>query len=108
MSDDQQPTDANIKSFWDKITGSVKYLWENDKIFLVLFGVLIAAAKIVSLIMDFLAYQSKKEVDSAVKQDAALKAQEDSAKAQADALVKKANSLPGQEKPVDENWDKKK
>lgn len=105
MSD---PTDANVKSFWDKITGDVKYLWDNDKIFLVIFGVLIAAAKITSLLMDFYAYQSKKEVDSAVKQDTVLKAQEDAAKSAAAALVKQADSLPSQEKPVDENWDKKK
>lgn len=105
MSD---PTDANVKTFWQKVTGDVTYLWENDKIFLVVFGVLILVAKGSSLIIDLLAYRSKQEVDSATKQDAVLKAQEDAHKAAANALVKQADALPSQEKPVDENWDKKK
>lgn len=102
------PTDANVKTFWQKITGDVTYLWENDKIFLIVFGVLILAAKFSNLIIDFLAFQSKKEVDSTIKQDSALKAQEDAAKSAANALVKKANDLPAQQTPVDDNWDKKK
>lgn len=102
------PTDVNVKTFWQKVTGDVKYLWDNDKIFLVVFGVLILFAKGSNLVIDFLAFRSKQEVDSATKQDAALKAQEDAAKEQADDLVKKANSLPSQQQPVDENWDKKK
>ena len=106
MSD---PTDANVKSFYEKITGSVKYLWENDKIFLIVFGVIILIAKFSSVIIEFLAFQSKQAVDDAVKQDEKLKAQEDAHKALANALVKQANELPSQQKPVtDENWDKKK
>lgn len=106
MSEDL--SDKAVLSFTDKLKADVSYLWANNRIFLIVFGVLIVLAKGTSLLMDFLAYRSKQEVDSATKEDGVLKAQEDAAKAKANDLVKQGDALPSQEKPVDENWDKKK
>lgn len=101
-------SDKTVLSFGEKLKADVSYLWANNRIFLIGFGVLIILAKGASLLMDFLAWRSKQLVDSTVKQDDVLKKQEDAAKSQADALVKRANELPSQEKPVSEDWNKKK
>lgn len=107
------PTKARVQSalsaLWTRLTADLEYLWANDKIFLVIFGVLILIAKGSSSIISLLAGLSKEEVNAATKQNAVLQAEENAANAQANTLVDTANSLPGQEKPVtDPNWDKKK
>lgn len=97
-----------FKSLWARLNTDLQYLWTNDKIFLVVFGVFIVLAKGSSLLIDLLANLSKSEVNAANKQDATLRAEETKNNNEANALIDQANALPGQEKPVDENWDKKK
>ena len=86
----------------------IKDLWGKYGIFFVLIGILLLVAKFNDVIMDLLGWSSKKDLQKAEKTDAELKAQEDAANQQADALVKKANDLPSQEGKVDENWNQKK
>jgi hypothetical protein len=96
------------QTLWTRINTDVKTLWAKDRVFLIIFGVLILMAKASSLLMAFYSAKAKAELNAAVKQDASLKAQETAANNQADALVKEADALPSQEAPVDANWDKKK
>jgi hypothetical protein len=83
-------------------------MWENDRIFLFIFGVLVVIAKGSSIMISLLAAKSKIEVASATKVSDILKAQEAADNAAADALVKQANDLPSQQKPVADDWFKKK
>jgi hypothetical protein len=102
------PTDAQVLTFGQKIKADIGYLWDHEKIFLVIFGVLILAGKFTSMLMDYIAYSSKKTLDKAVQQDGQLKKEEDAANNQANALVDEAKKLPSQEAPVTEDWYKKK
>jgi hypothetical protein len=105
------PTDQDIANFfkglWARAQADFKYLWDNDRIFLVIFGVLVVVAKGASLMISFLAAKSKAEVAVATAESNILQAQETAANQQADALVKQANDLPATQTPVDANWDKK-
>jgi hypothetical protein len=98
---------AALNTIWATLNADIKSLWNNNKIFVIAFGVLIVLAKGTSWLINFYVNLSKAEVDNATKQDAALKSQEDAANSQANALVNQANNLPSQNKPVDANWDKK-
>ena len=81
------PTDQNIKDFfksiWARTQADFKYLWDNDRIFLVIFGVLVVIAKGSSLIISFLAAKSKAEVAVATAESNVLQAQENAANQQA-------------------------
>ncbi len=95
-------------SFSDKLSSGIGYLWKNDKIFLIVFGVLIILAKITSLFMDLLATSSRKDVEKTQAQDSVLKAKEDSYKSQADSLQKDAENLANTKTNVKEDWNVKK
>jgi len=87
-------------------------MWQKVKDHLAVIGavlllVVVVLAKYSSFMISLLTAKSKAEVDSATKQDAALKAQEQSDNAKADALVKEVAALPSLENPVPEDWDKK-
>ena len=106
------PTLQDVKDalsvFYARLTADLKFMLSNDRIFLVIFGVLILVIKGASVMANILIFKSKAEVAVANKENAVLQAQENAANNQANALIKDANALPGQEKPVDGNWDKKK
>ncbi len=70
--------------------------------------VLIMVAKYSSFMIDFLTKKSKAEVDAATKQAAFLKAQEDQDNLEANALIKRANELSAEQKPVQDDWYKAK
>lgn len=102
------PSDEQIKGFGASMVSSVKELWGKYSIFFIIVGALLLIAKFGDLIISFLTWLSKRQVENAQKQDAALKQQEDAANKQANDLIKKADELPSQQGPVDENWNKKK
>lgn len=106
------PTLQDVKNtlltIQSNVSAVIKPLWDKYGIFFIVFGVLLLVAKGANLIIDFLSWRSKQELDSAKKQDASLSAEETKYNNQANQLIDKANSLPSQEKPVDENWDRKK
>jgi hypothetical protein len=85
----------------------VKDLWAKYGILFVLIGLGLAILKFNDAIMDVLGWSSKKDLQSTMKTDAQLKAQEDATNNQADVLVKDAEELPGKEGAVDDDWDKK-
>ena len=85
----------------------IKGLWSKYGILFILVGLGLLVAKFGDIAMSLLASLSKKELQDAQKTDTQLKAQENAANQQADALVKKADELPSQEGKVDDDWDKK-
>jgi len=92
--------------FFQKIVGFFRYLFGEGRIilFLAAAGVLIVefGNKALSSILS----KDKKLVDETTQKNAELQAKEDSANQQADALVQKADALPGQEQPVTDDWYK--
>jgi hypothetical protein len=103
-----QDVKSALSLFWTRLQADLKFMWANDRVFLFIFGVLIVIAKGSSIMIGLLAAKSKAEVTVASKESAVLKAQEDADNAKADALVKQANDLPSQQKPVADDWYKKK
>lgn len=97
---------AFAKSMWD---GCLSYLGKVASPVLyvgVLAGIVFLIAKYKDIMIGYLTWSSKQEVNSATKEDAVLKTKEDSDDAQADKLVADANQLSNQ--GADPNWYKKK
>jgi hypothetical protein len=103
-----QDVKSALSLFWARLQADLKFMWANDRIFLFIFGVLVLIAKGSSLMISLLAAKSKAEVTAATAASNILQAQENADNAQADALVKQSNDLPSQEKPVADDWYKKK
>lgn len=99
---------ADTPSFGDKLQMDFKDLWNNHKVFFVVFGLLVLIVKFREVLINILISSAKKTMEEAKKEDANLSSQENQAKADADALVKKAQEEPSKEQPVDADWFKKK
>ena len=100
--------DSRIKDFFAKMEQDLKDLWVNNKIFVILFGVIILIVKFRSLFASFLISDSKKTFENAVAKDSTLKTEENDANQQANALVEKAKTETLSTPPVDEDWNLKK
>jgi hypothetical protein len=102
-----QKTNNVIKTTLLSIWGEIKDIWNRGKIFFIIIGGAILAFEFKNLQMWYLAYSSKKELQSAVKTDAKLATQETQDKTQADALVQQADSLTTDQPNTDPDWYKK-
>lgn len=94
-------------SFTDKFTSPLSTLWDNHKVFLIIFGVFILVWKFREVIIDLLVSSSREAVKDAQKQDQALRGEEKAANDQADQLRKEAEALSKDKPTVDEDWHKK-
>ena len=103
-----QPLKDSLTLFGTRLRADLKLMWENDRIFLFIFGVFILIAKGSSIMISLLAAKSKAEVAATTVASNVLQAQETADNNQADALVKQANDLPSQQKPVGDDWYKAK
>lgn len=102
MAENEQKT-----GFIDKFKAPLSDLWDNHKVFLIIFGIAIIAYKFREVIIDLLVSDSHKKVDEAQKKDVELRAEEKQANDQANQLVKEAESLTQNKPKVDEDWYKK-
>ena len=91
----------------ETFSSMIKDLWSRYGILFFLVGIGLIALKYSSVAMEILGWSSKKDLQSAQKTDAQLKAQEEATNKEADALVKEATDLPKTEGQVDDDWDKK-
>lgn len=96
-----------VKSFLSTIGTDLKDTWNRSKMVILAVGALILALEFRKLKEFLLVYAGKKEIDKDKKEDSQLKAKEDSANAQADALVKQAKEEPSKETPVGDDWNSK-
>lgn len=99
--------DEKLKALWDKLNTDVKTLWANNKLFLIIFGVLILIIKFRTVIIDILVSNSKEILEDAKKQDTQLKSEENKANDQANQLVKESKDLSKNKPKIDEDWNKK-
>lgn len=101
MADEAQP------SFLEKFNLDPKTLWNNHKIFLICFGVLILIVKFRDVLIDILVSSAKSLLKDTKEKDVVLANEEQKAKEDANTLVQKAKEEPLKEKPVDDDWYKK-
>ena len=99
--------DEKLRSFWQKLNSDAKDLWAKDKIFFILFGILIIIVKFRDVLISMLVASGKRVMDDAKKKDEQLASQENQAKTESERLVEQAKQEPSKETPVDDNWYKK-
>lgn len=95
-----------LKAFWAKINSDINDLWEKDKGFLLLFGVIILVVKFRDILISLIVASSKRLFDKTQQQSDALKTKEDSDNAAADKLVEEANKLTNSNPPPGDDWYK--
>lgn len=96
-----------LKALWARINQPLVDMWNKDKIFLVIFGVVILIIKFHSILINLIVNNSKKLLAKTVAKDAVLAKEENAANTSADEYVKKAEDEPKKATTVDENWYKK-
>lgn len=99
--------DDQLKAFWALLNTDARTLWANNKIFFIVFGLLILIIKFRSVIIDLLVSDSKQLLADTQKKDQQLKSEEDKTNSQANQLVSDANKLDQNKPTVGEDWNKK-
>lgn len=94
-------------TFLQKFKTPLGTLWDNHKVFLIIFGLGILIFKFREVIIDLLVSSARKTVNEAQEKDTVLKAEQDQANDQADQLRKEAEALSKNKPTVDEDWHKK-
>jgi hypothetical protein len=101
---------SNVSQGWNNFKALAKKdfstLWNEYRGFIIFIGGLVLLLKFRELIINFLLNSAKNLFNSSTKTDQTIKLEEDKNNQAANNLVKEANDLPNQEKPVDENWYK--
>ena len=104
MADEQPTTPLSIA---DKLKLDAKTLWNDHKLFFIIFGALILLVKFRDIAIDLLVSGAKKEVTETKKEDAVLAAYEKKANDAANQLVQQAKDEPLKQGPIDDDWNKK-
>jgi hypothetical protein len=97
---------AWFKAFWAKIDQDAKDIWNDSKVFFIIFAIVIAIVKFKDVLAGILVAGGKTTLDNAKKEDTALATQETQANTSADRLVEKAKEESTDKPPVDDNWNK--
>ena len=97
-----------LKAFQDKLNTDISELWANDKLFLIIFGVLILIVKFRSVLISLIVENGKQIFDAATKKDAQLAASEDQNNKEADKLVQHSKDAADSNEPVSDDWNTKK
>jgi hypothetical protein len=101
------PAVAVPLTFLEKLSQPVTTLWQESRVFLLVFGIIILIVKFRDVIIDLILGEAKHQVDTATKTDAQLKSQENAANDQANQLRKEADTLSDNLPPVTDDWNKK-
>ncbi len=95
-----------LKSILVAIWADIVNTYERIKIYLLGILAIVAVVEWRKIKEALLAYSANKEMASDQKKDQGLAQKEKANETKADALVKEAQELPSQEKPVTEDWYK--
>ncbi len=101
------PENQEQPSFLEKFKAPIGTLWDNHKIFLIIFGIAILVYKFREVIIDLLVSSSREAVKEAQKQDQTLRGEEKAANDQANQLRKEAADLSTNKPVIGEDWNKK-
>jgi hypothetical protein len=97
---------AVLQAFWTKVNSEVSDLWEKDKNFVLLFGVIILGVKFRQILISLIISSSKALFNSTEKKSNALDQKEVDDNADAEKLIQEAKQLPNDETPVTDDWNK--
>lgn len=97
---------AKVKAAFTSLKGEIVDTWERSKMVILTIVGLIVALEFRAIQEWVVAYLNGRSIKAAVAKDDELKGQETALNQQADALVKHAEELPSQEKPVSADWYK--
>jgi hypothetical protein len=97
---------ADQPTIKDKLEMDAKTLWQEHRLFFIIFGAVILLIKFRDIAIDLLVSGGKKTLTNAKKEDASLAVEENKDNAQANQLVEHAKELPAQEEPVKPDWYK--
>jgi len=98
----------SLKAFLAKLKQQLIDLFDKEKGLFILIAVGVVVVKFRDILISLLVGSAKRVEDNAIKQDAKLASQENTANTQADALVVQAQQEPSKEQNVDKDWYKKK
>lgn len=98
--------DDLIKKFSDSAKMSFSELWAKNKMFLIVFGLLLLVIKFHDLIFDALVNSSKKLVKEADQKSEILLNEQNQASSQAHELIKESQQLSENRPVVDVDWYK--
>lgn len=96
-----------LKAFWNKLNADINELWQNDKIFVILFGLIILVIKFRQILIDIIVSGSKRLFENTQKSSDESKAKEDDYNSSAEKLIEDAESLGKSNPPVGDDWYKK-
>lgn len=99
--------DQKIKDFWNKLNSDIAELWKNNKLFLIIFGVLILVIKFRTIIINLLIENSKELMKKNKEKDKNLQQQEEDYKKQSEYFLEKAKESSKDKSPIKEDWYKK-
>jgi hypothetical protein len=94
------------KSLWSKLNADLKALWQQDKLFVVVFGAIIAIIKFRQALIGLLIWSSKNLFNSTTQTTNSIQQQENADNNQANQLINDANQLQNTEKTTSDDWYK--
>lgn len=95
-----------MDNFIKKLKTPISELWANNKVFLIVCGLLILAIKFQDVIFSFLVNSAKKLLENTQKNSDVLQNQQNTANSQANQLIQEANKLNENRPSVDDDWHK--
>jgi hypothetical protein len=99
---------TRLKAFWAKLNTDVSELWNNSKIFVVIFGIIIVILKFRNVFMDLIVANAKDIFKDASQQGSELQDQENQNNQEADQLISDANEIGKDQPPISPDWNTKK
>jgi hypothetical protein len=96
---------ARLQALWAKLNTDLRELWAKDKVFVILFGVILAIIKFRQGLIGLAVWSGKSLFNSTTTTTSNIQQQENQANNQANQLVDDANKLPSTETPVSDDWN---
>lgn len=99
---------TGLSTFWSKLNTDISELWQNSKVFVIIFGILIAVIKFHNVLIDLIVSGSKTLFQNTQQKSDSDQDQENKDNQQANQDAQDANNLPNGEAPVNDDWNTKK
>ena len=97
-----------MKSFWAKLNSELKSLWDNDKLFFLVFIPIIVIVKFRSYLINWLVNDAKQTIQDTSTQDKTLIQNISKENQEADKLIQNVSQIGSEETPVGPDWYLKK
>ena len=95
-----------LKAALTSLRGEIVDTWERSKMVILTIVGIVAALEFRAIYEWVIAYLNGRAIKAAENKDEKIKTQENALNAQADSLVKQAEQLPLEQKPISADWYK--